>query len=49
MFRLAGPFLDYMLSRFGFNDKWRGLIHARGFFGNLAVFANDCSTQEISI
>lgn len=35
-------FLDYMLSRFGFNDKWRSWIRACVFSGNMMVLVNGC-------
>lgn len=42
-------FLDYMLIRYGFNEKWRPWMLVCVFFGNLAVLVNGCLTQEISI
>lgn len=38
-----------MLSRFGFNDKWRSYIRDYTFSGNLVFLVNGCPTQEISI
>lgn len=42
-------FLDYMLSRFEFNDRWRSWIKACIFSDNLTVLINGFSNQEISI
>jgi hypothetical protein len=42
-------FLDYMLGRFGFCDKWREWIRACVFAGNMSVLVNGCATEEINI
>lgn len=42
-------FIYYMLSHFGFNDKWRGWIRSCLLYSNLVVFVNGYPTQEISI
>ncbi|GAU44056.1 hypothetical protein TSUD_399540 [Trifolium subterraneum] len=42
-------FLDYMMMRFGFGDKWRGWIKVCVFSGNLYVLVNGCPTEEINI
>lgn len=42
-------FLDYMIYRFGFNDKWRCLIHACVFSCNFVVLVNGYLIQEVSI
>ncbi|XP_050920100.1 uncharacterized protein LOC127137710 [Lathyrus oleraceus] len=42
-------FLDYMLSRFVFNVKWRSWIRVCVFFNNVVVLVNCCPTPEISI
>lgn len=34
---VSWSFLDYMLSRFGFCDKWRSWIRAYVFSGNIAA------------
>lgn len=41
-------FLEYMLRRFGFDDKWRAWIQAYVFFGNLYVLVNGSPTNEIN-
>lgn len=46
---VSSSFMDYMLSRFGLNIKWTGLICAYVFTSNLTVLVNDFPTQEISI
>lgn len=46
---VSWSFLDYMLSRFDFNDKWGGLICVCVFSSNRVVLVNGCSIQEISI
>lgn len=45
---VSWTFMDYMLSLFGFNDKWR-LNLCLVFLGNLAVLVNGFLTQEIII
>lgn len=42
-------FLDYMLSRNGFNDNQRCQIHACVYSSNLLVLVNGCLTQDISV
>jgi hypothetical protein len=42
-------FLDYMLRRFGFEDKWRNWIRACVFGGNLSVLVNGCPSNEMNI
>jgi exonuclease III len=42
-------FLEYMLRRFGFCEKWIGWIRACVFGGNLSVLVNGCPTREINI
>lgn len=46
---LSSDFLDYMLSRFDFDAKWRSWIRSYVFSISLAVLVNGCPTQEISI
>jgi hypothetical protein len=42
-------FLDYMLGRFGFSDKWRAWIRACVFAGNMSILVNGSTTTEINI
>lgn len=42
-------FLDYMLGRFGFCQKWRSWMKACVGAGSLSVLVNGCPTEEISI
>ncbi|WJX32289.1 hypothetical protein P8452_20632 [Trifolium repens] len=42
-------FLDYMLGRFGFCQKWRNWMKACVCAGNLSVLVNGCPTEEIQI
>jgi hypothetical protein len=42
-------FLDYMLGRFGFCDKWRSWIQACVFSGNMFVLVNGSPIKEINI
>jgi hypothetical protein len=42
-------FLDYMLRRFGFGEKWRRWIRACVFCGNMSVLVNGSPTEEINI
>ncbi|PNX99671.1 cysteine-rich receptor-like protein kinase, partial [Trifolium pratense] len=42
-------FLDYMLHRFGFCDKWIEWMRACTFAGNLSVLVNGSPTGEIGI
>lgn len=46
---VSWEFLDYMLGRFGFNDKWRYWIRICVFVGNLTMLVNGCTTQDIII
>jgi hypothetical protein len=42
-------FLEYMLRRFGFCNKWIEWIRACVFSGNMSVLVNGCPTEEINI
>ncbi|MCH96040.1 RNA-directed DNA polymerase (Reverse transcriptase), partial [Trifolium medium] len=42
-------FLEYMLRRFGFGEKWIEWIRACVFAGNLSILVNGCPTSEINI
>jgi hypothetical protein len=42
-------FLDYMLQRFGFSQKWRAWMRACVCTGNMSVLVNGSPTGEISI
>jgi hypothetical protein len=42
-------FLDYMLGRFGFCDKWRMWMKVCVYGGKVSVLVNGCPTQEIPI
>lgn len=42
-------FLDYMLERFGFDDRWRDWIHASIFSCSLSILINGWQTKMISI
>ncbi|WJX53700.1 hypothetical protein P8452_39668 [Trifolium repens] len=42
-------FLDYILRRFGFCDKWRAWMRACVCSGNMSVLVNGCPTEEINI
>jgi hypothetical protein len=42
-------FLDYMLGRFGFSDKWRSWMKACVCGGNLSVLVNGSPTNEVHI
>jgi hypothetical protein len=42
-------FLDYMLRRFGFGEKWRSWMKACICSGNMSVLVNGCPTEEICI
>jgi hypothetical protein len=46
---VSWSFLDYMLRRFGFDDKWRGWIRACVFAGSLSVLVNGCPTEQVDI
>jgi hypothetical protein len=42
-------FLDYMLRRFGFGEKWKAWMKACICSGNMSVLVNGCATEEICI
>ncbi|KAK2397838.1 hypothetical protein QL285_059374 [Trifolium repens] len=42
-------FLDYMLRRFGFGDKWCAWMKACVCSGNMSILVNGSPTEEISI
>jgi hypothetical protein len=42
-------FLEYMLRRLNFGEKWIGWMKACVFAGNLSVLVNGCPTKEINI
>jgi hypothetical protein len=42
-------FLEYMLDRFGFCDKWKDWIRACVFSGNMSVLINGSPSEEINI
>ncbi|WJX67429.1 hypothetical protein P8452_51895 [Trifolium repens] len=42
-------FLEYMLRRFGFGDKWCAWMKVCVCAGNMSVLVNGCATEEISI
>jgi hypothetical protein len=42
-------FLDYMMRRFGFDNRWRGWIKACVFGGNLSVMVNGSPINEVCI
>lgn len=42
-------FLEYMLSQFGFDERWRGWMPACVCSGSLLVLVNGCPTEEIQI
>jgi hypothetical protein len=42
-------FLDYMLGRFGFCEKWKAWIQACIFSRNMSVLVNGIPTEEINI
>lgn len=46
---VSESFLEYMLVRFGFNERWRVWIIACVFSGNLFVVVNGCLIEEVSI
>lgn len=46
---VSWSFLEYMLIRFRFSEKWRCWMRVCVFIGNLAVLVNECPTQEINI
>jgi hypothetical protein len=42
-------FLDYMLGRFGFDEKWKSWMRACIFAGNMSILVNGSPTEEINI
>jgi hypothetical protein len=42
-------FLDYMLGRFGFREKWKNWIRTCVFGGSMSVLVNGGPTEEINI
>ncbi|MCH80144.1 LINE-1 reverse transcriptase like [Trifolium medium] len=46
---VSWSFLDCMLWRFGFDDKWRSWIRACVFAGSLLVLVNGSPTEQIDI
>jgi hypothetical protein len=42
-------FLEYMLGRFGFDEKWKSWIRACVFAGNMSILVNGSPTEEIDI
>jgi hypothetical protein len=42
-------FLDYMLCRFGFGEKWRAWMKACVCSGNMSILVNGSPTEEINI
>ncbi|MCI09878.1 RNA-directed DNA polymerase (Reverse transcriptase), partial [Trifolium medium] len=42
-------FLEYILPRFGFCDKWRAWMQACVCSDNMSVLVNGCPTEEINI
>jgi hypothetical protein len=46
---VSWSFLDYMLRRFGFGDKWRAWMKVCVCNGNLSVLVNGCPTEEANI
>jgi hypothetical protein len=42
-------FLDYMLGRFVFGEKWRAWMKACIWSENMSILVNGCPTEEISI
>lgn len=42
-------FLDYMMRRFGMNEKWRGWIKECVFRGDLSVLINGSPTEKVKI
>jgi hypothetical protein len=42
-------FLDYMLGRFGFGEKWKKWIRTCVFSGSMSVLVNGSPTEEINI
>jgi hypothetical protein len=42
-------FLDYMLGRFGFDERWKCWMMAYVFAGNMSILVNGSPTKEINI
>lgn len=42
-------FLDYILKRFAFDEKWRSWIRACIFAENLLVLVNGIPTEEVAV
>jgi hypothetical protein len=42
-------FLDYMLGRFGFDERWKSWIRTCVFAGNMSILVNGSPTEEINI
>jgi hypothetical protein len=42
-------FLNFLLVRFGFGDKWQGWMKTYVFFGSLLVLANGSPTEQVNI
>ncbi|GAU38174.1 hypothetical protein TSUD_264000 [Trifolium subterraneum] len=46
---VSWSYLDYMLRRYGFDEKWRSSVRACVFAGSLSVLVNGCPTEQIDI
>ena len=46
---VSWSFLDYMMRRLGFSERWCRWIRACVFCGNLSVLVNGCPTKEVNI
>jgi hypothetical protein len=46
---VSWSYLDYMLRRFNFDEKWRSWIKASVFAGSLSVLVNGSPTEQIDI
>jgi hypothetical protein len=46
---VSWSFVEYMLQRFGFDEKWRSWIRACVFAGSLSVLVNGSPTEQIDI
>jgi len=44
---VSWSFLDYMFTRFGFDEKWRGWMRAYVYSKDLSVLVNESSTEEM--
>jgi len=42
-------FVDYMMRRMGFGERWRSWIRVYVFFGNLSMLLNVYPTKEMNI